>query len=142
IVSPSSRQAEMSKKSTSSLLERTRLTASPKEHTGIPSLVNLSSGSLVRLPANTTRLKLTTDVPPYLVPTSLTIQEHARFSSDETLAGRLNRTRRVTPQPARRKPKVFGVGGRLMDPSGAPGVACILILPGACRLQGMLQAVV
>jgi hypothetical protein len=44
IVSPSSRQAEMSKKSTSSLLERTRLTASPKEQTGIPSLVNLSSG--------------------------------------------------------------------------------------------------
>ena len=30
----------------------------------------------------------------------------------------------------------------MLDPSGAPGVACILILPGACPLQGMLQAVV
>src|SRR5919202_5531085 len=59
MVSPSSRQAETSKKSTSSLLERTLLTASPKEQTGIPSLVNLSSGSLVRFPASMTRLKLT-----------------------------------------------------------------------------------
>src|SRR5918911_3043493 len=59
MVSPSSRQAETSKKSTSSFLERTRLTASPKEQTGIPSLVNLSSGSLVRFPASMTRLKLT-----------------------------------------------------------------------------------
>src|SRR3712207_3298195 len=59
MVSPSSRQAETLKKSTSSLLERTLLTASPKEQTGIPSLVNLSSGSLVRFPASMTRLKLT-----------------------------------------------------------------------------------
>src|SRR5918998_2257312 len=59
MVSPSSRHALMSKKSTSSLLERTRLTASPKEQTGIPSLVNLSSGSRVRFPASMTRLKLT-----------------------------------------------------------------------------------
>src|SRR5215204_2990133 len=59
MVSPSSRQAVMSKKSTSSLLERTRFTASPNSQTGIPLLVNLSSGSLVRLPASTTRLKLT-----------------------------------------------------------------------------------
>src|SRR3712207_7115186 len=59
MVSPSSRQAVMSKKSTSSLLERTRFTASPNSQTGIPLLVNLSSGSLVRLPVSTTRLKLT-----------------------------------------------------------------------------------
>src|SRR5215217_7551474 len=36
MVSPSSRQALMSKKSTSSFLERTRFTAMPKEHTGTP----------------------------------------------------------------------------------------------------------
>src|SRR5829696_1068391 len=36
IVSPSSRHALMSKKSTSSFLERTRFTAMPKEHTGTP----------------------------------------------------------------------------------------------------------
>src|SRR3982751_1689764 len=58
MVSPSSRQAVMSKKSTSSLLERTRFTASPNSQTGIPLFVNLSSGSRVRLPARTTRLKL------------------------------------------------------------------------------------
>src|SRR5215203_2370579 len=67
MVWPSSRQALTSKKSTSSLLERTRLTASPKEHTGIPSLVDLSSGSLVRFPARTTRLKLTMRVSPFRV---------------------------------------------------------------------------
>src|SRR4051794_9633207 len=59
MVSPSSRQAVMSKKSTSSLLERTRFTASPNWQTGMPLFVNLNSGSLVRLPARTTRLKLT-----------------------------------------------------------------------------------
>src|SRR3712207_799893 len=59
MVSPSSRHALMSKKSTSSFLERTRLTASPKEQTGTPSLVNRSSGSLVRFPARITLLKLT-----------------------------------------------------------------------------------
>src|SRR5918994_1950547 len=64
MVSPSSRQAVMSKKSTSSLLERTRFTASPNSQTGMPLLVNLSSGSLVRLPASTTRLKLTTFTKP------------------------------------------------------------------------------
>src|SRR5829696_5467348 len=36
MVSPSSRQALMSKKSTSSFLERTRFTAMPNEHTGTP----------------------------------------------------------------------------------------------------------
>src|SRR3712207_6928147 len=37
----------------------TRFTAIPNWHTGMPLFVNLSSGSLVRLPARTTRLKLT-----------------------------------------------------------------------------------
>src|SRR3990170_5938708 len=126
MVSPSSRQAEMSKKSTSSLLERTRLTASPKEQTGIPSLVNLSSGSLVRLPANTTRLKLTTANPPYLDPASLTIQEHARFSSDETLAGRA----------------ASGGIESLTGPRDARVLAPDSIRPGECPLQGVFQSVV
>src|SRR5215210_544641 len=68
MVSPISRQAEMSKKSTSSLRDLTLLTASPKEQTGMPSLVNLSSGSLVRFPASTTRLKLTTSLASFSVP--------------------------------------------------------------------------
>src|SRR5215208_3569160 len=62
MVSPSSRQAEMSKKSTSSFLERTRFTAMPKEHTGTPARVKRSSGSRVRLPPKTTRLKLTMSI--------------------------------------------------------------------------------
>src|ERR671916_3151403 len=68
MVSPSSRQAEMSKKSTSSLRDLTLLTASPKEQTGMPSLVKRSSGSLVRLPASTTRLKFTTSLSSFSVP--------------------------------------------------------------------------
>src|SRR5215218_10676455 len=59
MVWPSWRHALTSKKSTSSFLDLTRLTASPKEQTGMPSLVKRTSGSLVRLPARTTRLKLT-----------------------------------------------------------------------------------
>src|ERR687897_3576443 len=85
MVSPSSRHALTSKKSTSSFLERTRLTASPNEQTGTPSLVNLSSGSLVRFPASMTRLKLTTSVL-LLGPLKLTLQEHPRYSSTQTLA--------------------------------------------------------
>src|SRR5215203_5546452 len=65
MVSPSSRQALMSKKSTSSFLERTRFTAMPKEHTGTPAWVKRSSGSRVRLPPRTTRLKLTMRVSPF-----------------------------------------------------------------------------
>src|SRR5215203_6037349 len=68
MVSPSSRQQVMSKKSTSSLRDLTLLTASPKEHTGMPSLVKRSSGSLVKLPASTTRLKLTTSLSSLSVP--------------------------------------------------------------------------
>src|ERR671916_1506636 len=68
MVSPSSRQAEMLKKSTSSLRDLTLLTASPKEQTGMPSLVKRSSGSLVRLPASTTRLKFTTSLSSFSVP--------------------------------------------------------------------------
>src|SRR5919199_1185357 len=86
MVSPSSRQAEMSKKSTSSLRDLTRLTASPNEHKGMPSFVKRNSGSLVRLPARTTRLKLTTSLPPLVCPARLTIQEHSRFSSATALA--------------------------------------------------------
>src|SRR5215213_7911870 len=62
MVSPSSRQALMSKKSTSSFLERTRFTAMPKEHTGTPACVKRISGSRVRLPPKTTRLKLTMSI--------------------------------------------------------------------------------
>src|SRR5215211_26670 len=62
MISPSSRQALMSKKSTSSFLERTRFTAMPKEHTGTPARVKRSSGSRVRLPPKTTRLKLTMSI--------------------------------------------------------------------------------
>src|SRR5215204_4285822 len=47
------------KKSTASLFDRRRLRAIEKFATGTPSWVNLSSGSRVRLPAKTTRLKLT-----------------------------------------------------------------------------------
>src|SRR3954470_18917957 len=68
MVSPSSRQAEMSKKSTSSLRDLTLFTASPNEHTGMPSFVKRNSGSLVRLPASTTRLKLTTSLSSFCVP--------------------------------------------------------------------------
>src|ERR671911_1230574 len=65
MVSPSSRHALTSKKSTSSFLERTRFTAMPKEHTGTPASVKRSSGSRVRLPPRTTRLKLTMRVSPF-----------------------------------------------------------------------------
>src|SRR5215212_4394106 len=58
----------MSKKSTSSFLENTRFTASPNPHTGVPLCVNLSSGSLVKLPANMTRLKLTMFLSSFCVP--------------------------------------------------------------------------
>src|SRR5918993_4392215 len=85
MVSPSSRQAEMLKKSTSSLRDLTRLTAIPKEQTGIPSLVKRNSGSLVMLPASMTRLKLTTSLSSFCVPAQVTIQEHSRFSSARTL---------------------------------------------------------
>src|SRR5215217_4188507 len=74
MVSPSSRHALMSKKSTSSFLERTRLTANPKEQTGTPSpsiSTNLSSGSLVRLPARITLLKLAMSQPPFVLGTAL-----------------------------------------------------------------------
>src|SRR5215208_5068774 len=70
MVSPSSRHALMSKKSTSSFLERTRLTANPQEQTGAPSpsiSTNLSSGSLVRLPARITLLKLAMSQPPFVL---------------------------------------------------------------------------
>src|SRR5215211_4733567 len=67
MVWPSSRHALTSKKSTSSLLERTRFTAIPKEHTGTPALVKRNSGSRVRLPPRTTRLKLTMRVSPSCV---------------------------------------------------------------------------
>src|SRR5215212_51364 len=86
MVSPSSRQAEMSKKSTSSLRDLTLLTARPKEQTGMPSLVKRSSGSLVKLPASTTRLKLTTSLSFFCVPCKVTIQDHSRFSSGMALA--------------------------------------------------------
>jgi hypothetical protein len=49
-------------------LEYTRFTASPNPHTGVPLCVNLSSGSLVKLPANMTRLKLTTFLSSFRVP--------------------------------------------------------------------------
>src|SRR5215204_5454670 len=95
MVSPSSRQAEMLKKSTSSLRDLTRFTAIPKEQTGIPSLVKRNSGSLVMLPASTTRLKLTTTLPPFVGPAKLTIQEHCRFSSAAALERRC--AERVSP---------------------------------------------
>src|SRR5215213_5231668 len=87
MVSPSSRQALTSKKSTSSFLERTRFTASPNEQTAIPLLVILSSGSLVRLPARTTRLKLTISLLSLCSLRELPLQKCSRFSSTKTLAG-------------------------------------------------------
>src|SRR3989337_2760156 len=85
MVSPSSRQAETSKKSTSSFLERTLLTAMPKSQTGMPPCVKRSSGSLVRLPAIITLLKLTKVPSSCSLPYPLTLQEHARFSSGGAL---------------------------------------------------------
>src|ERR671921_2527410 len=90
MVSPSSRQAEMSKKSTSSLRDLTRLTASPKEQTGMPSLVKRNSGSLVRLPASTTRLKLTTFLSSFCVlctrnnTATLSVLKRHGFSADSS----------------------------------------------------------
>src|SRR5215217_1173973 len=71
----------MSKKSTSSFLERTRFTASPNSQTGIPLFVNLNSGSRVRFPARTTRLKLTMLFSFSLTAYRASLQEHRRFSS-------------------------------------------------------------
>src|SRR5919199_1430483 len=94
MVSPSSRQAETSKKSTSSFLERTRLTASPKEQTGIPSLVNLSSGSLVRFPASMTRLKLT-------IKASSSLPSRANSTGISSVLKCLNFTGRASPPEPR-----------------------------------------
>src|SRR3712207_4725648 len=95
MVSPSSRHALTSKKSTSSFLERTRLTASPKEQTGIPSLVNLSSGSLVRLPASMTRLKLT------IAQTSSTWSSRANFTGTSSILKYLT----FSPSTSDRRPR-------------------------------------
>src|SRR3712207_671736 len=107
MVSPSSRRALMSKKSTSSFLERTRLTASPKEQAGTPSLVNRSSGSLVRFPARITLLKLTIFVllfsQPYCANFTETssVLKHLNFSNREQEDNRFQRENPHPPSPER-----------------------------------------
>src|SRR5919199_4038458 len=113
MVSPSSRQAETSKKSTSSLLERTLLTASPKEQTGIPSLVNLSSGSLVRFPASMTRLKLT-------IKASSSLPSRANSTGISSVLKCLNFTGRASPPEPRDGEHAEGREDGARDPVDPP----------------------
>src|SRR5829696_2327521 len=136
MVSPSSRHALTSKKSTSSDFERTRLTARPKPATGTPSLVNRSSGSRVRLPASTTLLNETMRFAPFLG----VLPHRLRAGTEVFPARRLpSEARRRSPHPEGGPPRPRRCA---MDPKATlgRGGAPFLRLRPASRIKAPPRA--